>query len=49
MAGDFLRELAENDDTIETGLEMRNVCLEDDEKQQLVEAIQEIIDKLRKP
>jgi hypothetical protein len=48
MASYYLRELVDSDDAIETGLEIRNVCLEDDEKQQLIEAIQEIIDKLRK-
>ena len=49
MAGHYLRELAENEDTLETGLDIFGKYLEDDEKQQLTEAIQEIIDKLRKP
>jgi hypothetical protein len=48
MAGNYLRELVDNDDAIENGLEIRNVCLEENEKQQLVEAIQEIVDKLSK-
>ncbi len=49
MAGNYLRELVDNEDTLDTGLEIFGKYLEDDEKQQLTEAIQEIVDKLRKP
>jgi hypothetical protein len=49
MAGNYLRELADNEDTLDTGLEIFGKYLEDDEKQQLTEAIQEIIERLVKP
>jgi hypothetical protein len=49
MSGDFLRALAENEDTLDTGLDVHGVYLEDEEKQQLTEAIQEIVDRLSKP
>ncbi len=48
MAGNYLRELADNEDALDTGLEIFGKYPEDEEKQQLTEAIQEIIERLRK-
>lgn len=48
MSANYLRRLAENDDALENGLEMRNVSLEEEEKVKLIEAIQEIIERLWK-
>jgi hypothetical protein len=48
MAGYYLRGLAENEYTLSTGLEIFGKYLEDEEKEQLVEALQEIIERLNK-
>lgn len=47
MAGDFLRGVLDGD-ALEVGLEMRNLNLSEEEIEALSEAMQEIIDRLRK-
>lgn len=48
MASTLLRS-ALNEGALETGLEMRNIDLSEDETKKLAEAMQEIIDRLGRP